>query len=282
MTIGERVQKLRKASKMTQGQLADKIGVSDKAVSKWENEGGIPDIEMINSISNIFGISLDFLMKGNEVTAGDKKAVAFIAAYEEQKQAKSSSAQTIIACKRLLTEHGIEVKDDHLPKLNSDKTGFDSFGVFDSSDTSKFSLSALLSYGLSDATLKLFADKIDFDLAVSCDSTAVFKQALENYFDSKVKHEAAEEEKKKSPYYNRWDAKQFQMHGVDWALENLNSQLTGYYACIVWLIDNGASYYKEHGEGPEFVSYMVKDKTRTDFFYRVAKDMEAMIRRRKE
>lgn len=62
--IGKRIGKLRKKSGMTQQILAEKLDVTDKAVSKWENGAGFPDITVLPKISSLFGVTLDYLMFG--------------------------------------------------------------------------------------------------------------------------------------------------------------------------------------------------------------------------
>lgn len=53
ITLGKRIMQLRKASGMTQEQLAEKLGVSPQAVSKWENDVSCPDISTIPLLSLI-------------------------------------------------------------------------------------------------------------------------------------------------------------------------------------------------------------------------------------
>lgn len=64
--VGNTIAKLRKKNGMTQNALAQKLGVSDKAVSKWENGLGYPDITLFPVIADLFGISVDYLMMGEE------------------------------------------------------------------------------------------------------------------------------------------------------------------------------------------------------------------------
>lgn len=66
--IGERIAKLRKERNMTQTQLAEKLYVTEKAVSKWECGNGVPDLDNIEKIADIFNISIDELLLGNEKT----------------------------------------------------------------------------------------------------------------------------------------------------------------------------------------------------------------------
>lgn len=66
MNIADRIQNLRKSRGISQEELADKIGVSRQAVSKWESEQSTPDIEKVILLSNYFGTTTDYLLKGIE------------------------------------------------------------------------------------------------------------------------------------------------------------------------------------------------------------------------
>ena len=59
--IAENIIKLRKDNKLTQAEFAKKINYSDKAVSKWERAESIPDITVLKQISDLFGVSIDYL-----------------------------------------------------------------------------------------------------------------------------------------------------------------------------------------------------------------------------
>lgn len=61
-TLGKRIAQSRKRLGMTQDQLAEKLGVTAQAVSKWENDQSCPDISMLPKLSGIFGISADELL----------------------------------------------------------------------------------------------------------------------------------------------------------------------------------------------------------------------------
>ena len=65
-SIGKTISELRKAKRLTQVELAEKLGVSDKAVSKWESEGGFPEITQFPVLASIFGVSIDYLFNGKE------------------------------------------------------------------------------------------------------------------------------------------------------------------------------------------------------------------------
>ena len=65
---GAAIRELRQQKNMTQLQLAEKLNVSDKAVSKWETGKGYPDITLLESIADAFGISVTELISGNRVS----------------------------------------------------------------------------------------------------------------------------------------------------------------------------------------------------------------------
>ena len=61
-TIGKRIVKNRKRLGLTQDQLAEKLGVTAQAVSKWENDQSCPDITLLSRLADIFGVSTDELL----------------------------------------------------------------------------------------------------------------------------------------------------------------------------------------------------------------------------
>lgn len=64
---GQTIKKLREAKGLTQSDLADRIGVSSKAVSKWETAKGLPDISLLEPLSLSLGVSVSELLSGNTV-----------------------------------------------------------------------------------------------------------------------------------------------------------------------------------------------------------------------
>lgn len=65
MKFGEQIKEIRKSENLTQEQFAEKLHVTRQAVSNWENDKNLPDIEMLILISNEFHVSLDTLIKGD-------------------------------------------------------------------------------------------------------------------------------------------------------------------------------------------------------------------------
>lgn len=62
--IGSLIAKMRKKQGLTQMQLAEKLNISDKAVSRWENGSGFPEITQFPALASIFGVTVDYLMSG--------------------------------------------------------------------------------------------------------------------------------------------------------------------------------------------------------------------------
>lgn len=65
---GTVIKELREKCKLTQAELATKLNVSDKTISKWETAKGYPDISLLEPIAKIFGISITELISGNAVS----------------------------------------------------------------------------------------------------------------------------------------------------------------------------------------------------------------------
>lgn len=67
-TIGSRIARLRKEKRMTQEDLAEKLGVSSQAVSKWEKDGACPDISLLTTLADVLGVTTDELLSGKSET----------------------------------------------------------------------------------------------------------------------------------------------------------------------------------------------------------------------
>ena len=73
-TFGLMVTELRKAKGMTQAELAEKMGITDKAVSKWERDLSYPDVTSIPRLAEILGVSVDELLTFQKVEKDDGNA----------------------------------------------------------------------------------------------------------------------------------------------------------------------------------------------------------------
>lgn len=78
---GNTIKELREKKKYTQKELAERLKISDKAVSKWETNRGLPDIGIIEDLAKVLGVSIAELLTGdcreNENSAGNMKKTHF-------------------------------------------------------------------------------------------------------------------------------------------------------------------------------------------------------------
>ena len=70
MAFADNLQYLRKRDKITQEELADKLQVSRQSVSKWETGEAYPETEKIIALCDIFGVTMDDLMRGGVAQGG--------------------------------------------------------------------------------------------------------------------------------------------------------------------------------------------------------------------
>lgn len=64
--IGDRIKQKRRKLGLTQAELGEKLNITDRAVSKWEQGEGDPNLSIIPDIAKILGVSLDYLLLGKE------------------------------------------------------------------------------------------------------------------------------------------------------------------------------------------------------------------------
>lgn len=76
MNLADRIQSLRKTRGISQEELADRLGVSRQAVSKWESEQSMPDLNKIILLSDFFEVTTDYLLKGIEPAPQEEKNTA--------------------------------------------------------------------------------------------------------------------------------------------------------------------------------------------------------------
>ena len=74
--IGKFIASLRKEKCLTQEQLGEKLGVTNKTISRWENGDYMPDVEMLSLLSKEFGVSINELISGERLLAEDFKKAA--------------------------------------------------------------------------------------------------------------------------------------------------------------------------------------------------------------
>ena len=97
--IGQFIAALRKASGMTQQDVADRLNVSNKAVSRWERDECAPDLTVIPALAEMFGVTCDELLRGERITnteEAEKKSK------KTEKQLKALVNRTLSGFKTLI------------------------------------------------------------------------------------------------------------------------------------------------------------------------------------
>ena len=94
--IAENITALRKGSSMTQIELAEKLNYSDKAISKWERGESVPDITVLKTIADMFGVTVDYLLVREHISEDQELSEEEILKHEreEKKQEKKYTERT--------------------------------------------------------------------------------------------------------------------------------------------------------------------------------------------
>ena len=74
--IGAFLSELRKEKNLTQNELGEKIGVTNKTVSRWENGNYLPPVEMLQILSKFYDVSINEILNGERINDGDYKNVS--------------------------------------------------------------------------------------------------------------------------------------------------------------------------------------------------------------
>ncbi len=101
MRIGKFIQAMRKEQGLTQHEVAEKLFISDKTVSKWETGKGLPDVSLMMPLCKILGISVNELLSGQRLDNDqyyEKAEENFMTLMEERKREKKKLIISIIVC----------------------------------------------------------------------------------------------------------------------------------------------------------------------------------------
>ena len=74
--MGSFLQELRKEHNLTQAELGDKLGVTNKTISRWETGNYMPPVEMLEMLGNLYGLSINELLSGKKLTTEEYKEMA--------------------------------------------------------------------------------------------------------------------------------------------------------------------------------------------------------------
>lgn len=100
---GELIKKLRIEKKMTQKDLAEKLNITDRAISKWERGLGAPDISLLKEISEILGVSINEILVGERIKENMDNMTYESINLNKEKTPKQKIGLTIIASLLILT-----------------------------------------------------------------------------------------------------------------------------------------------------------------------------------
>lgn len=103
--IGEFIRELRRENNMTQEQLAEKMGVTDKSISRWENGRTMPDISMLGILASELNCTIPELLNGKKMTKDElielKETIDNLIEYESNQQIKNdrkTNKYNIVGC----------------------------------------------------------------------------------------------------------------------------------------------------------------------------------------
>lgn len=113
---GSIIQSLRRELGLTQNELADMVGISDKAVSKWERGMGMPDLSLLPKLSEILKVDMESLISGNleenQSQGGNMKKLKFYVCSECGNVITSTEDTGVSCCGKKLTELEMKKADD--------------------------------------------------------------------------------------------------------------------------------------------------------------------------
>ena len=105
MTLGENIVRLRTQKNWSQGDLADELEISRQSVSKWETDASIPELDKLLKLSEFFGVTLDELVRGEEVPktetalpAAQTVPVSFAPQATPEREKRRTIAGTVLLC----------------------------------------------------------------------------------------------------------------------------------------------------------------------------------------
>lgn len=111
-TIGKRIAAYRKKKNIKQDELAEKLGVSPQAVSKWENDVSCPDISLLPELSNKLGVSIDEIIVGKRfypntcsIEESDSKTLTLLFEYDGAECSKMNLPMSMV---RKSVEKGLD------------------------------------------------------------------------------------------------------------------------------------------------------------------------------
>lgn len=119
---GALIRRLRMEKGLTQRELAGRMGVSDKAVSKWERGMGCPDVSLLTAVSQVLGVGLDSMLEGglpqSPCQGGNMKRIRFYVC-PECGNVITATGEAVISCcgRRLEAMQAAPCDESHTPQI---------------------------------------------------------------------------------------------------------------------------------------------------------------------
>lgn len=114
--VGALILSLRKEKNMTQKEIADRMNISDKTVSKWERGMGCPDVSLLGELSDILGVNIEKILMGNleekDTDGGNMKQIKFYVCKNCGNVITSTSEAEISCCSRKLNSLVVKPEDE--------------------------------------------------------------------------------------------------------------------------------------------------------------------------
>lgn len=162
---GELIRKIRTKMKLTQKQLAERINVSDKAVSKWETGSGSPDISLLSELAEVFGIDIQVLLSGeinkNGSEKGNMKKLKFYVCKECGNIITATSEAAVTCCGSKLSAYEPK-KAEECEQLNIEDIGGEWF-VSSEHEMTKEHYISFVAY-VSDSTAMIYKQYPEWNL----------------------------------------------------------------------------------------------------------------------
>lgn len=122
--VGNLICSLRKEKNMTQKDIADRMNISDKTISKWERGLGCPDVSLLPELSQILGVNIEKILLGdlnpNDSVGGNMKKIKFYVCPECGNIITCTGEASVSCCGRKLLELAAEKPDDgHTIKIEN-------------------------------------------------------------------------------------------------------------------------------------------------------------------
>lgn len=209
LTMSQKLKMFRLINKLSQEELGQKLNVSDKTISAWEN--GERDINLSNAqlICEFFNIPNAYFVFNENYEKVDSSIKVKIEDYLKNYEFTKNIETIIDTCKQKITDDGLQFKKEYIPYFDFDKQDFISYGIFDKSSLPikidhhtgisifdcyhrvnfdianltninqyKYSSAALSKFGLFDILDRFNSDTIELTDLTDCNNLETFKNTL--------------------------------------------------------------------------------------------------------